>query len=217
MKDQMFGELGNETYLDYASDIHESGRHLLAVINDILDLSKIESGRAKLAEEEVDLAEVSTSALRIVRERAQAAGVMIGVELPKDLPRLRADSRAIKQILINLLSNAIKFTPSNGTVTLLGRVIPDGGIELRVADSGIGIAEKDIPIALAPFGQVDGALSRSVQGTGLGLPLSVALAEEHGGNLRLESTVDVGTTVIVNLPANRVVQAQEIRCAGLAS
>jgi signal transduction histidine kinase/sensor domain CHASE-containing protein len=204
MKDEMFGPLGTPNYCDYANDIHESGRHLLALINDILDLSKVEAGRIELNEEVVDIAAVSTSALRIVRERAHAAGLTIGVEIPKDLPPVMADQRAIKQILINLLSNAIKFTPEGGLVTLRGHVNSEGALRLSVIDNGIGIAQADIPVALAPFGQVESALSRSTQGTGLGLPLSVALAEEHGGCIEVSSEPDEGTRVTFTLPADRV-------------
>ncbi len=209
MKDEMFGPLGTPGYRDYANDIHESGRHLLALINDILDLSKVEAGRIELNEESVDIAAVSTSALRIVRERAQAAGLTIGVEISKDLPLVTADRRAIKQVLINLLSNAIKFTPSGGQVTLRGYLGPEGALHISVVDNGIGIAEADIPIALAPFGQVEGAMSRSTQGTGLGLPLSVALAEEHGGSIEVTSKLDEGTRVTFTLPPERVLRRAE--------
>lgn len=206
MMNEMFGPLGEPTYRDYANDIHESGRHLLAIINDLLDLSKVEAGRIELNESVIDIAEVSTSALRLVHERARAAGLTMGIDLPNDLPPVLVDRRAIKQILINLLSNAIKFTESGGSVTLKGRLTPQGELQIAVGDSGIGIAEEDIPTALTPFGQVEGSMLRSTQGTGLGLPLSVALAEAHGGGIEIFSDIGEGTRVIVTLPAQRVLR-----------
>ena len=205
MKAQMFGPLGHKTYRSYAGDIHDSGSHLLALINDILDLSKIEAGRRQLDEEIVDPAAVCRSALRIVRERAQAAGLTVGLKLPQQLPPLVADQRAIKQILINLLSNAVKFTPEGGLVTLLARQAANGELRLSVIDSGIGIADEHIPTVLRPFGQVGDALTRNAEeGTGLGLSLSKALAEAHGGGIEIASRVDQGTEVTLVLPAERV-------------
>ena len=204
MKEEMFGPIGRPDYRDYACDIHESGSHLLDLINDILDLSKIEAGRSQLNEEPTDIAAVCTSALRIVRERAQAAGLTIGLELTHGLPPVLADHRTIKQIIINLLSNAIKFTPKDGLISLQAELTATGDLQLAVRDDGIGIAEKDLPTALMPFGRVDGALTRNTQGTGLGLPLSAALAEEHGGRIEIESRIGQGTTVRLILPAARV-------------
>ncbi len=205
IENQVFGPVGNEKYLEYAKDIQTSGQHLLKLINDILDLSKIEAGKLELYEENVDVAVVIDACLMLVRERAESAGVAITHRLPKTLPRIRVDERKLKQILINLLSNAVKFTPEGGRVTLRVAVGPRRGFVIKVSDTGIGIAPDDVQRALAPFGQVDSALSRRFEGTGLGLPLTKALVEMHGGDLEIESTLDVGTTVIVRFPPRRIV------------
>lgn len=202
MQLEMFGPLGAPQYHAYAKDVHDSGQHLLAIINDILDLSKIEAGRMELFPEAVDAGAVFTASLRLVSGRAQTNGVALNFELPSDLPRVRVDPRALQQMLTNLLSNAVKFTPKGGRITLAARQDADQ-VELRVADTGIGIAAKDIAKVLEPFGQADNPHSRRQQGTGLGLPIVKALVEQSGGSFRLESKVDAGTTVILRLPAVR--------------
>jgi PAS domain S-box-containing protein len=199
---QMFGPL-SEAYVAYAKDINESGHHLLNIINDILDMSKIEAGRQQLHESDVSLKNVIAATLRLIAVRAEEAGLHVSVRLPPDIPVLHADERMIKQILLNLLSNAVKFTPSGGRITVLARTAAHDVLELAVADTGIGMAPKDIPTALEPFGQVDSTLSRKFQGTGLGLPLVKALAELHGGTLAIDSALGVGTTVTVRFPASR--------------
>ena len=191
-------------FVEYASDIHESGQHLLEVINDILDLAKIEAGELELHEQVVSVQKIAKSCLTIIRERARENGLDLRDDLPTDLPALRADERKLKQILINLLSNAVKFTPEGGEVSLNGGMHPDGSFWFAVTDSGIGIASEDIPKALAPFWQVDSDLSRRYEGTGLGLPLTKALVEVHGGKMEIESEVGVGTTVTVEFTADRV-------------
>jgi len=199
---QMFGPL-RDVYLAYAKDINESGHHLLNIINDILDMSKIEAGRQQLHESEVSLEDVIAATLRLIAVRADEAGLHIDVRLPSDIPLLYADERMVKQILLNLLSNAVKFTPSGGHITVAARIAERGMIELAVADTGIGIAAKDIPTALEPFGQVDSTFGRKFQGTGLGLPLVKSLAELHGGDMKIESAPGVGTTVTVRFPPSR--------------
>ena len=201
---ELFGPVGNPRYLEYAGDIHNSGVHLLNLINDILDLSKIEAGHFKLHEDEADLDDIVASACRIVRHRAQQASINIEVELPKPAVTVFADERALKQVLINLISNAVKFSNDCGTVRVEASFSPDG-LCLSVVDEGIGIAEEDIPRALAPFTQVDGTLSRTHEGTGLGLPLAKYMTELHEGYLRIESEPGRGTTVSVVLPAKRLV------------
>ena len=198
--------LGNEPgkYRAYAADIHASGLHLLSLINDILDLSKIEAGKAELMEAEVDVGDVVRSAVRLVRERAEAAQVALATALPPALPPIWAERRALMQVLLNLLSNAIKFTPGGGSVTVGARLELDRAFVIWVADTGIGISATDIERALMPFGQVGNPLTRDQQGTGLGLPLSRALVELHGGELRLESQPGAGTTVSVVLPWTRL-------------
>ncbi len=203
MKMELLGPMGNPQYFGYASDIHDSARHLLGLINDILDVSKIEAGKATLIEEEVVLDRVFESVIRLIRERAQRAEVKLAVEIEPGLPPMMADERKLKQILINLLSNAVKFTPAGGRATLEARIGEDGGLAIAVADTGIGIAPQDIARVMEPFGQVDSRLSRRFSGTGLGLPLSRSLTELHGGTLELESEPGKGTTVTIRLPASR--------------
>ncbi len=201
---EVLGPVGNTKYRDYAEDIHNSGQHLLDLINDILDLSKVESGMDELHEEEIEIPEVAHSVLRLVQQRAQKHGVNLELELPGTPLHLRADRRKLKQILVNLLANAIKFTETGGKVVLAVRCQGGQGYEFQVSDTGIGIAPEDIPKALSQFGQVDSTLGRQHEGTGLGLPLTKALVELHGGSLDLQSQPNVGTTVTVHFPAERV-------------
>ena len=201
---QIFGPISVPKYIEYAEDIHASGEHLLGLINDILDLSKIEAGKAELIEENIDINRVVRTCLTYVKERAGHAGVELLNQLPNDIPRLYADERKIKQILLNLLSNAVKFTPSGGSVTVRVSIDPRSGYTIEVIDTGIGIALEDIPKALAQFGQIDSSLSRKYEGTGLGLPLSEALAKLHDGRLDLRSSPNIGTTVSLVLPPERI-------------
>lgn len=203
---EMFGPVGNDSYREYANDIRESGQHLLDLINDILDLSKCESGSDELHEENIVISEVIRSARWLVTARAQDGNVELETELADDAPMLRADKLKLKQILINLLSNAIKFTDPGGKVTLKAWCSKDGGYVFQVVDTGIGIALEDIPKALAPFQQIDNRANRRYRGTGLGLPLSKSLSEMHGGSMDLQSQVGVGTTVTVRFPAERIVR-----------
>jgi len=193
-----------DKYLEYAEDIRNSGQHLLDVINDILDLAKIEYGKSTLVEEEADLEDVVRACFRIVHEKAVENDLELVAASVPERTILHADIRKIKQILLNLLSNATKFTPRGGRIAFAARRTGDDGIALRVEDSGIGIAPADIDKALAPFMQIDSRLSRKYQGTGLGLPLTKALAELHGGSLDIVSELGKGTAVTVTLPARRV-------------
>ncbi len=204
LKDQSLGPLGNENYAEYSKDINDAGRHLVNVIGDILDIAKAESGKLTLEEDEVDMVHTLQSSLRMVRVRAEEASVALESKAPTESITVLGDSRKLKQMLLNLLSNAIKFTPEGGHVEAGYHLTEDGGLILQVTDSGIGIAEEDIDKALAPFVQVDARLSRNYEGTGLGLPLVVAMTELHGGTLDLKSELDVGTTVSICLPAERV-------------
>ena len=203
MKGELFGPVGAPKYVEYVEDINDSGMHLLELINDILDLSKIEAGKTDLHEEGFNVSRVLTSCLTLVKERAKEAGVEIECDAASNLPALYADERKFKQIYINLLSNAIKFTPPGGKVVTRVWYHENDGYVLQV--TGIGIALADIPKALTPFQQIDSALNRKYEGTGLGLPLTRALVELHGGTLGLQSKVDVGTTVTVRFPADRIV------------
>ena len=194
----LFGELGSPKYKEYANDIHASGTHLLELINDILDMSKIEAGRMTLETQPLEISEVVEESLRLVSGRAEMASVTIENELP-ELPSVNADKRAVKQVLLNLLSNAVKFTPAGGTIHLKG-VAKDGIVTIAVEDTGIGIPASALPKIGRPFEQVESQHSKSHKGTGLGLALSRSLVELHGGTLGIESTEGVGTTVSFTLP-----------------
>lgn len=201
---EIFGPIGAR-YRDYAQDIHNSGAHLLSLINDVLDLSRLDAGQTELHEEEFDIGLLITESLRMVTGHAAKGRITLSVDIPPGLPLVRADRRRIKQVLINLVTNALKFTPANGRVRVQAALKESGGIAIVVRDSGIGIDPADIPKAFERFGQVDSSLARKYQGTGLGLPLSKQFVELHGGKLTLESTVNLGTTVTVSLPAERLV------------
>jgi PAS domain S-box-containing protein len=207
MRGELFGAFGNSRYLEYAADIHDSGMHLLTMINDILDLSRAEAGELTLNDQEVDLRIAALAAARLVRDRAAAAALTVSVELEEDLPRLRADERMVKQMLINLLSNAVKFTPDAGRITVTARLEANGGLALMVRDTGVGMAPEDIPVALTPFRQIESLLTRKHGGTGLGLPLVKSLVELHGGKLGIESQPGTGTAVTLRFPPARVVPA----------
>ena len=185
ISNQILGPIGNARYCGYAKDIHSSGTHLLEVINQVLDMSKIEAGRFDLHEEEVDVAEVLGGVARLMETMAADGGLTLTTRLPEPPPVLLADRRVLRQIALNLLSNAIKFTPKGSKVELCARVEEDGDLSVVVTDTGIGIAEHDIPLALAPFGQIDNAITRERPGTGLGLPIVKALVELHGGALKI--------------------------------
>lgn len=200
MKDEMFGAIGHHNYLGYVNDIHESGTHLLKVINDLLDLSKVEAGKMAASLEMVDVAKAIKSSLRTVEGRAFECGISITTKIEHALPGMLADERMIKQILMNLLSNAVKFTPEGGKIRVRARVSPGGEIEISVTDTGIGIARADIETVMAPFGQVENILTRKFDGTGLGLPLTRSLVELQGGELRLLSKRGMGTKVTIRLP-----------------
>ncbi len=207
IKDETFGPVGSTKYRDYADDINESGQHLLTLINDILDLSKIESGAQELHEENIEILGTANAIIRLVSGLTETGNVELELDVSDEIPVLYADERKVKQILINLLSNAIKFTPSGGKVTLKIWSRAESGYVFQVIDSGIGIAFEDIPKALAPFQQIDSGLNRKYDGTGLGLPLTKSLIEMHGGYLDLQSEVGVGTTVTVRFPAERIVRS----------
>jgi PAS domain S-box-containing protein len=206
ISNKLFGEL-NQRYTDYAGDIVASGRHLLGLINDILDLSKIDLGQATLSEGEVDLARCVHSCQRLMFERAERGGVHVQVVLPTTLPLLWADETKVKQITLNLLSNAVKFTERGGRVTIGAAVMTDGGLSLSVIDTGIGMRSEDIPKAMTPFGQLESTFERRFEGTGLGLPLVQRLVELHGAEFRLESHPGKGTKAEVRFPRSRVIGA----------
>jgi len=204
LKKELFGPIDNDRYRDYVRDINESGIHLLALIDDILDLSRIEAGRFVLEDEDIDLKAAVAQSFRLVRERAKQAGVKLRSETAGNLPVLRADSRSVKQILINLLTNGIKLTPSGGEVTVFVGADEAGGISLVVRDNGVGMAEAEMQTAMEPFGQADPSLSHGHDAGGLGLPLTRHLVELHGGSVTLSSRRGEGTTVWVTFPPDRL-------------
>jgi PAS domain S-box-containing protein len=206
MQMELLGPVGNEQYLGYVRDIADSARHLLGLINDVLDVSKIEAGKADLIEQEVDLHRAVDSVARLMRERALRAQVELETDVPESLPPLLADDRKVKQILINLLSNAVKFTPAGGRVRVAARLDARGDLVVVVSDTGIGIAPDDIRRVMEPFGQAESDMHRRHDGTGLGLPLTRGLVELHGGAMTLDSAPGTGTTVTVRFPAARVIR-----------
>ncbi|MDB5406676.1 MAG: Hpt sensor hybrid histidine kinase [Rhodospirillales bacterium] len=210
MVGEVIGPLGNPRYISYAKDIHDSGSHLLALINEILDLSKSVAGKLELAEGQVDARTVVESVCRLVQPRVTDAGLTLATKLPGEPVVLRCDERKLMQMLLNLLSNAYKFTLPGGHVEC--RLTVDAaGIHFSVGDDGIGIPATELDRVLQPFAQVDSSLSRRHDGTGLGLTLVKAMAELHGGSLRLASTVGVGTTATVTLPLDRLVREDAAR------
>ena len=213
LADELFGPHGNTRYREYSADIHGAGKHLLALINDILDLSKSEAGRLDLRPEPIDLSALFADCQRLVQGRARENGVHVACEVPGDLPMLYADALRMKQIMLNLLSNAVKFTLQGGSVTVTAEIGADGGIIIRVCDTGIGIAPEMIPVALEPFRQIASPLSRNVEGTGLGLSLVKSLTEQQGGNIAICSTLNVGTCVQLHFPPACTCEERDLRIA----
>ena len=209
MQLEVLGPMENDFYRNYVGNIHTSGQHLLGVINDLLDVAKIEAGRMQLREEVCDVTGIIAEVSRVLADRAAQAGLAIHTELPPGLPKVRADAGKIRQILFNLLSNAIKFTPPEGAIMICAQVTACGTFEVAVADTGIGIPRSQSESVLEAFVQLENVFSRSHAGSGLGLPLCKALAELHGGSLTLESEVNKGTRVAVTLPKYRIVAGAE--------
>jgi signal transduction histidine kinase len=199
---EMFGE-ANARYVEYAKDINDSGRHLLSVINDVLDLSKVEAGALTLNNSEVDFGECASIVGRLVRERAHQRRLSLDWQCA-DAPRVTTDGRIVQQILINLVTNAIKFTPEGGRVRVAASRTSAGGVALSVCDTGAGMSAAEIAVALTPFGQVASGMIANSEGTGLGLPLCQRFAEALGGTLIIESSLGAGTTVTLTLPENCV-------------
>ncbi len=206
MKGEMLGPMQNETYKGYAADIHGSGQHLLKLINEVLDLSRIEAGRYELREEAVDLEAVAAEARRLLKLNAEAKAIVVREHFRAGTPRIWADQRAVHQICLNLLANALKFTPAEGTVVLHTGLTRQGEPFLAVADTGPGIPEEEIPQVLASFGQGSLALEMNQGGTGLGLPIVKGLVELHGGRFDLRSKLGKGTEAVVIFPASRIMK-----------
>jgi signal transduction histidine kinase len=213
MAAEMFGPLGSPRYKGYVADVLTSGRHLLDVISDILDIAKIESGHMEFEFVSLDPEEVTTAAIRLVENRADAGGLRLETNIPDAVPTVRADRRRILQILVNLLSNAVKFTPEGGKVEVW-LTADDRYVSFIVRDTGIGMTEDEVTIALEPFRQVDGSLSRRYEGTGLGLPLVGALVGQHGGTLEISSNKGHGTIVTVQIPIHQSESDAVLQAAG---
>ena len=210
IKDEIFGPVGSARYREYMHDINDSGHHLLDLVNDLLDIARIEVGKSELDDEVLAVPEVIAASLAEFADQAAAGGVILDSDIRAGLPHLRADPRKVRQMLSNLLSNAVRFTEPGGRVTLGAWSSPDAGFVLQVLDSGIGMALKDIPVALSPFGQVKNALRQRHEGSGLGLPLTKAMAELHAGSLDLQSEPGAGTTVTLRFPAERLVALPKV-------
>ena len=206
MKEKIFGPVENEKYRGYVDNIHESGDHLLELINDLLDISVIEANKLELDEEELDVATMARASVRLVHWRAERHSVRLVNDVDDALPCLLGDERRVKQILLNLLTNAIKFTLKGGTVSLTARVEPDGALSMTVSDTGVGMNEAALVAAFAPFGHQDTAMVKDLEGVGLGLPLTKGLVEAHGGSLDVQSTPDVGTIATVRFPPERTIR-----------
>ena len=205
IKDELLGAINEPRYRDYAADIHTSGKHLLRVINDILDMTKVEAGTYQLREDVCDVAKVVGDAAALVSNLAIQNELTVRVDVPDDIPFLFADERCVRQMLVNFLSNGIKFTPKGGNVAACARLEPDGAIVIAVVDTGIGMAQDDIPQALSPFRQLEGSHSRKHEGTGLGLSLTKAMLELHEGTLLVDSKIGAGTTVAAQFPPRRTI------------
>jgi cell cycle sensor histidine kinase DivJ len=205
---ELFGTLGEARYRDYARLIHESGEHLLNVVNDILDMSKIEAGKFKIVKEPFDVAPLVKSCCDIMRHTAEQRSLSLIVDIAPGIPELPADKRACKQMLLNVISNAIKFTDAGGWVRVSAKVA-GGNVELSVADNGIGIAEADLPKLGNPFVQANNSYDRSYEGAGLGLSVVKGLARLHGGKLELTSKLGSGTTACIALPLDGASESVE--------
>jgi signal transduction histidine kinase len=213
---ETFGPLGHPRYNSYVEDIAVSGRHLLEMINDILDMSKIESGGYEINPVEADLKALIAETVQVVRGQIEQQNLAFSQSIAPNIPALYADRRAVRQILLNLLSNAIKFTPPHGRIGIDARMNEHGGISLSVTDSGIGIEEEDLDDVLQPFNQGSNA-HRTVQpGTGLGLPIVKSLIEMHGGRLTIESKRGAGTVVTVEFPKASKLAAGRMQAGGAA-
>ncbi len=209
MMGEMFGPLKPERYRSYPKEIYDSGRHLLAIVNDMLDMAKIEHGKFIIHDQPIELADVVGYCARLMSGAAITSGLVLTSECQPDLPQICADPTLLRRVVLNLLSNAIKFTPGGGMVRVIGGTAQDGSLFVSVSDTGIGMAPEDVPTALEPFGQVESALCRRHGGTGLGLPLSKSLVELHGGQLRIESSLGKGTKITISLPKERIVSTIE--------
>lgn len=209
LRNETFGTLGNARYQEYAADINDSGQHLLALINDVLDVAKAESGKIELDYAPVDLERLIQAVVRLMSDRAQSGGVHLSVQIESPLPFFNGDVLRLRQVILNLLSNAIKFTETGGHVEVGAYQRAGGDLSLYVQDTGVGMDPSEVENALAPFTQLDSSLSRKFEGTGLGLPLTQKLVELHDGELKIDTAPGKGTTASIILPRSRVVQLED--------
>lgn len=216
IKSEMFGPVGMQKYADYAKDINSSGQHLLGLINELLDISRIEAGKLELDNAEMDLHVAIGDCVRLVSNQAKAKQIMLSSNITAGELQMLGDITRIRQIFINLLNNGIKFTPENGKISIIGGKSSDGGISISVSDTGIGISPAHLPKVLEAFGQVRNSMVRAHEGAGLGLPLAKMLVEQHDGQLSIGSELGKGTTITVTFPAARVIApAQRNNAANL--
>ncbi len=206
MKEETFGPVGSDKNREYLDDIYNSGQHLLKLINDILDVSAIEADSLKLYEENVNLTDAINASLRMIKPRADKEKIIVSSSIDASLPQIYVDERRVTQILLNLLNNAVKFTPECGEVSVSVQLNDDASIAVSIADTGIGMDDEEVALAMNMFGQVDSGLDRKHEGTGLGLPMSKGLMELHGGTLEVKSEKGKGTSVTVTFPKERVAQ-----------
>ena len=209
MANEVLGPLDNQVYKEYAKDINDSGQHLLNLINEILDLSRVEAGRHSLNEEVIRLPEITEDAIHLVTLKAKAKDIRIVSTIEENLPPIWADERSVRQIMLNLLSNAVKFTPTGGEITVQVGWTNGGGQYISVKDNGPGIPADEIPVVLSAFGQGSIAIKNADQGTGLGLPIVQALMQLHGGKFDLRSKLREGTEALAFFPRDRVLKARQ--------
>ena len=210
MLSETYGPHGNEKYKEYLDDIHQSGQHLLELINDILDVSAIEEDALDLQEGPLVITDVIEASIHLVGPQAAKGKVKLASSVKPDIPLLYVDGRRVKQVLLNILSNAVKFTPEGGDVTLTAKQEENGSLAVCVTDTGIGMNKDDVEMAMSKFGQIESGLNRRHEGTGLGLPLSKGLMELHGGSLEIASEKGVGTTVTIKFPKERILSDAEL-------
>lgn len=204
---ETFGALGHAKYSEYIADVHSSAQHLLQIINEVLDMSKIEAGRLEVDDSQINPSDLLKSVTRMLASRAFASDVEMKVTAPDDLPHVFADPRLIRQVFINLITNAVKFSHAGGQITIDACMLDDGRMQITISDQGVGIPKQKIRQAMEPFGQVSDTYKNSgLQGTGLGLPLAKAMIEMHDGTMKLESDVGQGTTVFVTIPSYRIIE-----------
>ena len=213
MKTEMLGPHTTPIYREYSTDVHSAGEHLLGLINDILDLTRLDSNKYQLLDDSLSIEDVAKECMRLVQLKADAGDIILREEFDPGLPNIKSDRRAVKQIWLNLLSNAIKFTPEGGTITLGVKLTKAGTVQLSVRDTGPGIPKEEIQEVMTPFGQSSLTYELAKDGAGLGLPIVQALVDLHGGRMVIRSEVGKGTDVVMEFPADRLVQPEPLRAA----